>query len=184
MLKSASSHSQYGSSQKGSLNLFGGGTRCLTIDICPDLLIAAAALAGAAAFYILYQAISAKGRKRRRRRTFEAAEAGGQTELPSVESFPFLWDLMFAGRIIIIISLVLNLRLSFLKISLSLLILSFLHVCRSRLVVEIICRCFLPKTLSFFRQKKGKCKKVVTLKEFLQNSSDRGSNQSKNIINS
>ncbi len=95
MLKSASSHSQYGSSQKGSLNLFGGGTRCLTIDICPDLLIAAGALAGAAAFYILYQAISAKGRKRRRRRTFEAA---GQTELPSVESFPFLWDLMFAGR--------------------------------------------------------------------------------------
>jgi hypothetical protein len=96
MLKSASN--QYGStSHKGSLNLFGGGTRCLTIDVCPDILLAAAALAGAAAFYALYTAISAKGRRRRRRRN-----DGGKTENQNLaESFPFFWDLVSSGRIIL-----------------------------------------------------------------------------------
>ena len=95
MLKSASS--QYGStSHKGSISLLGGGTRCLTIDICPDILIAAAALAGAAAFYALYQAISAKGRKRRRRRN----DKDGKTENQNLaETIPFFWDLMASGRI-------------------------------------------------------------------------------------
>jgi hypothetical protein len=98
MLKSASSHhGTYGStSYKGSISLIGGGTRCLTIDICPDILITAAALAGAAAFYILYQAISAKGRRRRRRR--EGGEPGPDAAKTLAENFPFFWDLMFAGR--------------------------------------------------------------------------------------
>ena len=99
MLKSGSSHhNTYGSqNNKGSLSLTGGGTRCLTIDVCPDILIAAAALAGAAAFYALYQAISAKGRRRRRRR-FDG-EADERPAESLTENFPYYWDLMFAGRI-------------------------------------------------------------------------------------
>jgi hypothetical protein len=98
MLKSASSHQgSYGSnSYKGSLSLTGGGTRCLTIDVCPDILLAAAALAGAAAFYALYQAISLKGRRRRRRRTDGDGEA--ETQESMTEKFTYYWDLVFAGR--------------------------------------------------------------------------------------
>ena len=99
MLKSGSSHqATYGSTNyKGSISLIGGGTRCLTIDICPDILIAAAALAGAAAFYALYAAISAKGRKRRRRRQDGPGEPHSDQSL--TENFTYYWDLMFAGRI-------------------------------------------------------------------------------------
>jgi hypothetical protein len=44
----------------------GGG--CFTIDICPDILIAAIAAAAAGAFFFLYEAITMAGRRRRRKR--------------------------------------------------------------------------------------------------------------------
>lgn len=45
-----------------------GGTNCYSVDICPDLLLAAIAVAAAAAFYLLYMAITmVVGRKRRKR---------------------------------------------------------------------------------------------------------------------
>ena len=46
----------------------GGGTNCYSVDICPDLLLAAIAAAAALAFYLLYMAITmVVGRKRRKR---------------------------------------------------------------------------------------------------------------------
>ena len=55
-----------GSQPHGS---YGGGgsttASCFTIDICPDLILAAIAAAGAAAAYLLYTAITA-GRRRKR----------------------------------------------------------------------------------------------------------------------
>ena len=46
-----------------------GGTNCYSVDICPDLLLAAISAAAAAAFYLLYMAITMVpvGRKRRKR---------------------------------------------------------------------------------------------------------------------
>lgn len=41
---------------------------CFELDICPDLLLAALALAAAAAFVALYFAILGAGKRRRRRR--------------------------------------------------------------------------------------------------------------------
>ena len=54
-------------------------------------------MAGAAAFYALYAAISAKGRKRRRRRQDGPGEPHSDQSL--TENFTYYWDLMFAGRI-------------------------------------------------------------------------------------
>ena len=47
----------------------GGGTNCYSVDICPDLLLAAIAAAAALAFYLIYMAITMVpvGRKRRKR---------------------------------------------------------------------------------------------------------------------
>ena len=45
-----------------------GGTNCYSVDICPDLLLAGIAVAGAVAFYLLYMGITmVVGRKRRKR---------------------------------------------------------------------------------------------------------------------
>ena len=43
-----------------------GQDSCLTVDICPDLLFAAIAAAGAAGFAFFYMAITVAGRKRKR----------------------------------------------------------------------------------------------------------------------
>ncbi len=92
-----SASSQYSSNTyKGPISLFGGGTRCLTIDLCPDLLIAAAAAAGAAAFFALYQAISAAGRRRKRRRAGD--ENALQLQGDSYSNTNFLWDILFSGN--------------------------------------------------------------------------------------
>ena len=59
-----------------------GSSSCFTIDICPDLILAAIAAAGAAAAYLLYTAITA-GRRRKR-------SAGGDGDLGSGSFYPFL----------------------------------------------------------------------------------------------
>ena len=43
------------------------GTNCANIDICPDFLIGALFAAGAAAFYVLYAAITKAGRRKKRK---------------------------------------------------------------------------------------------------------------------
>ena len=46
----------------------GSGGHCFTVDICPDLLLAAIAAAASVAFFLLYQGITmVVGRKRRKR---------------------------------------------------------------------------------------------------------------------
>ena len=42
----------------GSYSGGGGSSSCFTIDICPDLLIAAIAAAAAGAFYLIYTGIT------------------------------------------------------------------------------------------------------------------------------
>lgn len=76
--------------------MFGGGTRCLTIDLCPDLLVTAAAAAGAAAFFALYQAISAAGGRRKRR--LAGDENALQTHGDNFFNTSFLWDILFSGN--------------------------------------------------------------------------------------
>ena len=44
----------------------GGGDNCPTVDICPDLILAGLAAAGAAAFFFIYQAITVKAGRRKR----------------------------------------------------------------------------------------------------------------------
>ena len=46
----------------------GGNTgSCFSIDVCPDLILAAIAAAAAGAAFVIYQAITARGKKRRKR---------------------------------------------------------------------------------------------------------------------
>ena len=54
---------------------------CFTLSICPDLILAAAALAGAAAFIVLYLAITANpnGKRRRRKRRRKRGAEGSPT---------------------------------------------------------------------------------------------------------
>ena len=51
----------------GSYSGGGGSSSCFTIDICPDLLIAAIAAAAAGAFYLIYTGITKASAKRRKR---------------------------------------------------------------------------------------------------------------------
>ena len=56
-----------GTSSHGSFGTFGmGGTDCFTIDICPDLLLAGFAAAAAAAFWLIYAAITMNAGRRKR----------------------------------------------------------------------------------------------------------------------
>ena len=49
----------------GSHSGMSSGSNCFTIDICPDLLLAAIAAAAAGAFFFIYQAITMAMRKKR-----------------------------------------------------------------------------------------------------------------------
>ena len=51
----------------GSYSGGGGSDSCFTIDICPDLLIAAIAAASAGAFYLIYTGITMASARRRKR---------------------------------------------------------------------------------------------------------------------
>ena len=52
----------------GSFSGMGGGSgSCFTLEICPDLLIAGIAVAAAAAFWLIYEAITMAGARRRKR---------------------------------------------------------------------------------------------------------------------
>lgn len=83
-----SASSQY---YKGPISFLGGGTRCLNIDLCPDLLLAAAAAAGAGIFVALWQAISVAGRRRKRR------QAGLQVS-PAENSWGnYMWNIFYVG---------------------------------------------------------------------------------------
>ena len=57
-----------------------GGTNCYSVDICPDLLLAAISAAAALAFYLLYMAITMVpvGRKRRKRNLDKDSNYGNQ----------------------------------------------------------------------------------------------------------
>ena len=50
-------------------NYGGGSGECYNVDICPDILLAAIAVAASVAFFLLYQAITMvpAGKKRRKR---------------------------------------------------------------------------------------------------------------------
>ena len=63
----------------------GGGSDCFTIDICPDILIAAIAAAAAGAFYLIYQGITMAMRRRKR----------GFMQNPADE----FWDMINLGKI-------------------------------------------------------------------------------------
>ena len=69
----------FGSSSKGGQT---GGIKdgeCFKLNICPDLLIAAIALAATLAFVALFQAITmVVGRKRRKRNTEQSVSQGEQ----------------------------------------------------------------------------------------------------------
>ncbi len=79
-------HGSYGYHKKG------GGTNIdlglddldLTLEICPDLLIAGLAVAGAAAFFLLYTGITMAGRRRRRRRKRDSSSTSGSGEPSSL----------------------------------------------------------------------------------------------------
>jgi len=72
---------RYGSYGKGS-PYSGSSSSCLSIDLCPDLIMALTAAAGAAGVYFLYTAITVKaGRK-----------------FPSVH-FGDIWDFVLYDRI-------------------------------------------------------------------------------------
>ena len=60
--------SSTGSGLYGSFSGGGGSGSCFSIDICPDLILAAIAAAAAAAAFIIYQAITVAGRRRRKKR--------------------------------------------------------------------------------------------------------------------
>ena len=72
----------------------GGGDNCPTVDICPDLILAGLAAAGAAAFFFIYQAITVKA-GRRKRRSF-------QNFITSYD-FDHVIDFFIAGKFYIIV---------------------------------------------------------------------------------
>ena len=84
-LKGAGTSSYHGSF--GSLGM--GGTDCFTIDICPDLLLAAFAAAAAVAFWLIYTAITMNAGRRKRSVT-ELAET-----LFGIRSFTDLAQIVF-----------------------------------------------------------------------------------------
>ena len=57
---------EYGGHGSFSSGGVGSGS-CLSIDICPDLILAAIAAAAGAAVFVIYQAITVAGRKRKKR---------------------------------------------------------------------------------------------------------------------
>ena len=59
----SSSRIQASASKHGMMS---GGDNCPTVDICPDLILAGLAAAGAAAFFFIYQAITVKAGRRKR----------------------------------------------------------------------------------------------------------------------
>ena len=60
----------------------GGGHHCYSVDICPDLILAAIAAAASVAFFLLYQGITmVVGRKRRKRNDDKANFYGIQCNL-------------------------------------------------------------------------------------------------------
>ena len=60
----------------------GGGHHCYSVDICPDLILAAIAAAASVAFFLLYQGITmVVGRKRRKRDDEKANLYGSQYNL-------------------------------------------------------------------------------------------------------
>ena len=50
----------------GSFSGGGGTGSCLSIDICPDLILAAIAVAAGGAVFLIYQAITVAGRRKKR----------------------------------------------------------------------------------------------------------------------
>ena len=56
----------------GSFSGMGGGSgSCFTLEICPDLLIAGIAVAAAAAFWLIYEAITMAGARRKKRNVLD-----------------------------------------------------------------------------------------------------------------
>ena len=89
-----SSSSSYGS--------YGGGYgldpgSCFSLDICPDLILAAIAVAAAIAAFVLYQTITMAGRRRRKR--------GVEVDEDDDESGHLLSDLLWLGIIFTLILL-------------------------------------------------------------------------------
>lgn len=78
---------QYGSYDSG----YGGtpGGSCFSIDICPDLILAAIAAAAAAAAFGLYIAITQAGRRRKR--------SDGSTEESFLDGLIRSWSPQFVG---------------------------------------------------------------------------------------
>jgi len=72
--------------------LIGGGTRCLNIDLCPDLLLAAAAAAGAGIFVALWQAVSVAGRRRKKR------QIGQDNSFSTFTLGNYLWNIFYTGN--------------------------------------------------------------------------------------
>ena len=58
--------SSTGSDSYGSYSGSGGSGSCFSIDICPDLILAAIAAAAAAAAFLIYQAITVAGKRKKR----------------------------------------------------------------------------------------------------------------------
>lgn len=71
----------HGSFGGGSSLFSGTGSSCFTVDVCPDLVMALAAAAGAAGVYFLYTAITVKAGRR-----FPTFEYGN------------VWDFVLNGR--------------------------------------------------------------------------------------
>ena len=80
----------YGSYGGGSSSF--GSNSCFSIDICPDLIIAAVAAAAAAGVYLIYTAIVAKGKRRRRKRSLSEGEDEGDGGI--LEDFEDNWPLI------------------------------------------------------------------------------------------
>ena len=56
----------FSESQKVSHGTKIGSDSCLSVDVCPELLMAAIGLAGVAGAFFLYQAITMNGKRRKR----------------------------------------------------------------------------------------------------------------------
>ena len=84
----ASQSQQYGSFSGGGYGGSPGGS-CFSIDICPDLILAAIAAAAAAAAFFLYITITGAGRRRKR--------SDGSKEASVLDSLVQAWLPRHAG---------------------------------------------------------------------------------------
>ena len=83
----------------GSYSGGGGSDSCFTIDICPDLLIAAIAAAAAGAFYLIYTGITKASRRRRKRSFMPNDDDLDDDSISFATDLSHFTDVLFGGNL-------------------------------------------------------------------------------------